>query len=228
MSNRNVHIQGGLLTGIFWIVTRIIFWVILGGVLAQVITILFLIIFGEQREFAWINSQMLGQLVDLHSMMTRVGIFAQPINSAIEAVQHLGEWICRGIYSLESINTETKNPLLVGFIGNSFAMASVITLQVTLLRMLNLFLILPMFFWVGLLGLIDGLVLRDLRTFSGGRESSLVYHRARSMALSSVLIGLFLYLILPLNMAPDLMLLPFVMAFGLLISIAARAFKKYV
>lgn len=230
----HVQAQGGLLTGTFWFVTKVIFWSILGFIVAQIITVLLLVIFSQQQAFAFIDSLILIQLNALNSVMSHFGVLASPIGGAVTAVQHAGVWVLKTTHSIKTINIGVKNPLVDGFaktalpMGQAFITASVATMQLTALRLLNLLVMIPMFFWVGLLGLTDGLVQRDLRTFSGGRESALSYHRARSMILPSVLIGIFLYLILPLNIAPDLMLLPFVVAFGFSISIAARAFKKYV
>ena len=48
---------------------------------------------------------------------------------------------------------------------------------VFLVRLLVLVLILPLFLMAAFVGLVDGLVRRDVRGFGAGRESGFVYHR---------------------------------------------------
>lgn len=54
------------------------------------------------------------------------------------------------------------------------------TTLVFLLRLLVLCLILPLFLIAAFVGLVDGLVRRDIRRFGAGGESGFIYRRARA------------------------------------------------
>ena len=62
----------------------------------------------------------------------------------------------------------------------NYLIASAYTVLVFLVRLLVLVLILPLFLMAAFVGLVDGLVRRDVRGFGAGRESGFVYHRARA------------------------------------------------
>ena len=59
-----------------------------------------------------------------------------------------------------------------------------------------------------MIGIVEGLVARDIRRFSGGRESALLYHRAKKYIPVTFLVSIFLYLILPININPQWLFVP--------------------
>lgn len=73
----------------------------------------------------------------------------------------------------------------------------------------------------------DGLVQRDLRRWSGGRESSFVYHHAKKVISPAVILAWVVYLGMPTSMHPNYVILPFAALFALAMAIAAGSFKKY-
>ncbi|HNP34341.1 MAG TPA: TIGR03747 family integrating conjugative element membrane protein [Woeseiaceae bacterium] len=95
------------------------------------------------------------------------------------------------------------------------------------LRLSVLALSLPVFVLCALVGLIDGLVQRDLRRWGGGRESSFVYHHAKGALGPLIAIAAMLYLTSPVSLHPVAVLVPFALAVGLSVMLAARTFKKY-
>lgn len=95
------------------------------------------------------------------------------------------------------------------------------------IRLSILMLSLPVFFICGAVGLIDGLVQRDLRRWGGGRESSFVYHHAKGSLLPLVGFAGVIYLASPMSLQPAAIILPFALGFGLGIMMTARTFKKY-
>jgi integrating conjugative element membrane protein (TIGR03747 family) len=65
--------------------------------------------------------------------------------------------------------------------------AAAYTGLVFLIRLLVLFLTLPLFITAAFVGLVDGLVRRDIRRFGAGRESGYIYHRARACLMPLVI-----------------------------------------
>lgn len=97
-----------------------------------------------------------------------------------------------------------------------------------LLRLAILLQALPLFVLITVVGLIDGLVRRDLRRFGAGHESGFVYHHARRMIASSLAATGLVWLAVPVFLVPEYVLMPGVVGMGLAISMAVGAFKKHV
>ena len=76
-------------------------------------------------------------------------------------------------------------------------------------------------------GLVDGLVRRDIRRFGAGRESGFIYHRARASLIPLAVLPWVTYLTLPVSVNPLLILLPSAVLLGVAVCIAAATFKKY-
>lgn len=109
----------------------------------------------------------------------------------------------------------------------SYVIASAYTVLVFLVRLLVLTLTLPLFLMAVFVGLVDGLVRRDVRSFGAGRESGFVYHRARAMLMPLAVLPWVIYLALPVSVHPLLILLPSAALLGGAVDIAAATFKKY-
>lgn len=109
----------------------------------------------------------------------------------------------------------------------SYVIASAYTVLVFLVRLLVLTLTLPLFLLAAFIGLVDGLVRRDVRSFGAGRESGFVYHRARATLMPLAVLPWVIYLALPVSVHPLLVLLPSAVLLGGAVDIAAATFKKY-
>lgn len=109
----------------------------------------------------------------------------------------------------------------------SYLIAAAYTLLVFLVRMLVLCLMLPLFLMTAFVGLVDGLVRRDIRRFGAGRESGFVFHRAKATLVPLLVLPWVIYLALPISMSPLLILLPSAALLGVAVDIAAGSFKKY-
>jgi integrating conjugative element membrane protein (TIGR03747 family) len=109
----------------------------------------------------------------------------------------------------------------------SYLIASAYTVLVFLVRLLVLTLTLPLLLLAAFVGLVDGLVRRDVRSFGAGRESGFVYHRARATLMPLAVLPWVIYLALPVSVHPLLVLLPSAMLLGGAVDIAAATFKKY-
>lgn len=109
------------------------------------------------------------------------------------------------------------------------AKTSMYVIQDVLLRMSVAAFALPAFVLACLVGVVDGLVRRDLRRWSGGRESSFVYHHAKRYTLWALTGGLGLYLAWPFGgFNPSYMVLVFTVLVAFTMSTTVAAFKKYV
>lgn len=108
-----------------------------------------------------------------------------------------------------------------------YLIAAAYTVLVFLLRLLVLFLSLPLFLLAVFVGLVDGLVRRDLRRFNAGRESGFIYHRARASLMPLAVLPWVIYLALPVSISPLLIILPCALLLGLAMNITAGSFKKH-
>lgn len=97
-----------------------------------------------------------------------------------------------------------------------------------LLRLAILLQALPLFVLIIVVGLIDGLVRRDLRRFGAGHESGFVYHHARRMIGASLVATGLVWLAVPVFLDPIYVLMPGAIVISLTASMASGAFKKYI
>ncbi|CFQ34411.1 TIGR03747 family integrating conjugative element membrane protein [Yersinia bercovieri] len=108
-----------------------------------------------------------------------------------------------------------------------YLMASMYVTLVFLMRVTILVLSVPLFVLVVLVGIVDGIVRRDLRRYGAGYESSFLYHHAKRFVKPAVYIPCVLYLSAPFAIYPNLLLLPAALLMGLAISVTIGSFKKY-
>nr|WP_245217922.1 TIGR03747 family integrating conjugative element membrane protein [Pseudomonas aeruginosa] len=108
-----------------------------------------------------------------------------------------------------------------------YLIAAGFTVLTFIVRLLVLVLTLPLFLLAAFVGLVDGLVRRDIRKFGAGRESGFVYHRARASLIPLAVLPWATYLVLPVSVNPLLILLPSAALLGVAVCIAAATFKKY-
>jgi integrating conjugative element membrane protein (TIGR03747 family) len=85
-----------------------------------------------------------------------------------------------------------------------------------------------LFLMAAFVGLVDGLVRRDVRKFGAGRESGFVYHRAKATLVPLVVLPWVVFLALPVSLHPLLILLPSAVLLGLAVNLTAGSFKKYI
>ncbi|WP_027350519.1 TIGR03747 family integrating conjugative element membrane protein [Halotalea alkalilenta] len=108
-----------------------------------------------------------------------------------------------------------------------YLIAAGFTVLTFIVRLLVLVLTLPLFLLAAFVGLVDGLIRRDIRKFGAGRESGFVYHRARASLIPLAVLPWETYLVLPVSVNPLLILLPSAALLGVAVCIAAATFKKY-
>lgn len=108
-----------------------------------------------------------------------------------------------------------------------YGQAAIDVSLVVLVRAIILVLTAPLFAMAAVVGVVDGLVRRDLRRFGAGRESAFIYHHAKRLTGPVFITGWVIYIGLPWSIHPNVFLLPCAALFGLLLSITAGSFKKY-
>lgn len=108
-----------------------------------------------------------------------------------------------------------------------YLIAAAFTVLVFLVRLLVLVLTLPLFLLAAFVGLIDGLVRRDIRRMGAGRESGFIYHRAKASLMPLAVLPWIIYLAMPFSVSPLWILLPSAILLGVAVNIAAGSFKKY-
>ncbi|HCL5284641.1 TPA: DUF4400 domain-containing protein [Salmonella enterica] len=123
-----------------------------------------------------------------------------------------------GLFWTEAVTTVIRCALLSA--GN-------VTLTF-LLRLAILLQALPLFALTITIGLIDGLVRRDVRRFGAGHESGFVYHHARRMISASLAATGLVWLAEPVFLEPEYVLVLGTVGIVIAISVATGAFKKYV
>lgn len=111
--------------------------------------------------------------------------------------------------------------------SESYLIAAAFTVLTFIVRVLVLVLTMPLFIMAGFVGLVDGLVRRDVRKFGAGRESGFVYHRAKASLTPLAVMPWIIYLTLPISIHPLLVLLPSAALLGIAVCITASSFKKY-
>lgn len=130
-------------------------------------------------------------------------------DSAAQAVEGLS----RALWS--------TNPL------NTYGVAAINTVKLVLLRMAICLFVMPGFLLVALVAFYDGLVARDIRKYTGGHESSYVFHKAKRWIVPSLMLTISLYLMLPFSLPPVVIFAPSMLLTGLMIYVATSRFKKF-
>lgn len=168
-----------------------------------------------QTEMGWLDSS-----------FSRSLLVSDPVEFATHCIEWAYTWafVKTGIATWLSSNT--ANGGWIGTLHEYLEAAMYVTLM-TLTRCVILALTSPLFILAALVGFVDGLVRRDLRKFGAGRESAFVYHRAKRAITPVFIVGWLVYLSVPFSIHPNLFLVPCAGLFGLMISITAGSFKKY-
>lgn len=87
---------------------------------------------------------------------------------------------------------------------------------------------LPLFLLSLSMGLVDGLVQRDIRKFQGARESTLLFHRIKRCGAVIFFLPLLAYFAWLSPVSPLWFLMPMAIALGCWLALGLRLFKKYV
>lgn len=99
--------------------------------------------------------------------------------------------------------------------------------KLVLLRTSICLFVLPGFALIALAAFCDGLVARDIRKYTGGHESSYVFHKAKRWIVPSLLLTISLYLMMPFSVPPAVIFAPSMALTGVMMYVATSRFKKF-
>lgn len=129
------------------------------------------------------------------------------------------------------VSPNSRTPSLLVMVTQHIAQALEILVYVTqdvAVRLAMALFALPVLVLAILIGVVDGLVQRDVRKWSGGRESSFIYHHAKHYSKWFMTAGFSIYLGWPLSgFNPTYLLLAFAALTAFTLAIACASFKKY-
>jgi len=124
-----------------------------------------------------------------------------------------------------SVKDSSKGLMLI---VSEWLVISMFVAQDVVLRLCIAAFAVPAFALACLLGVIDGLVRRDIRRWTGGRESSFVYHHAKRYTSWALTGGFGIYLAWPFGgFNPAYMVLIFTVLVAAALSTTVGSFKKY-
>lgn len=143
--------------------------------------------------------------------------------------------VSQGIFQFQNTSLSAKhNPFAKEFMHScSFMKNQLIpllsgTLAVILKRFWVLVTALPLLLLGLMIGLVDGLVQRDIRKFQGARESSLLFHTIRYSGTALFFLPLLAYFAWLSPVSPAWFFIPITAVMGLWLTFSVRFFKKYV
>jgi len=192
------------------------------------------------KDQGWHHAQAMLQyeLGHLSDHFTRSVIVQEPGRTAHQLVESGYEWVFvkSGLADkMEQVRVSGQSAKrdFRYFVGQAYVYvesyliaAAFITLTFGV-RLLILILTLPLILTAAFVGLIDGLVRRDVRRFGAGRESGFLYHRAKASLLPLAVLPWVVYLALPVSVHPLVILLPSAALLGIAVNLTAASFKKY-
>ncbi|MBS7560152.1 TIGR03747 family integrating conjugative element membrane protein [Pseudomonas sp. RC4D1] len=181
------------------------------------------------------------ELAQLSEHFTRSAVVQEPGRTAHQLVQQAYEWIFVKSHLADWIREKSAKAAAAAssakdfryFVSQAYIwlekylIATAFITLVVMVRVLILVLAAPLFLLSAFVGLVDGLVRRDIRRFGAGRESGFVYHRAKASVLPLAMLPWVVYLALPVSVNPLLILLPSAIMLGIAVNIMAGSFKKY-
>ncbi|AEI78099.1 hypothetical protein CNE_1c27850 [Cupriavidus necator N-1] len=234
--------QQGLVASVITLPFRI-FGVLCGSLLlCIVIECIGLHFFWPQQGWRHAQSMLNHELALVSESFTRGVMVQEPGRTARHLVELAYDWlfvksglldVIRDAATQASAGVRSQAHDLRYYLGvvyvhvESYLIASAYTALVFLVRLLVLTLTLPLFLMAAFVGLVDGLVRRDVRSFAAGRESGFVYHRAKASLMPLAILPWVIYLALPVSVHPLLILLPSASMLGVAVCISAATFKKY-
>lgn len=124
-----------------------------------------------------------------------------------------------------TISVNDLNPFLI-LVMQVWTILCAITHVITI-KLCIIALSIPLFTFAILAGLVDGLSQRSIRTASLGRESTYIFHKSIPVIRRIFVMLVLLWLSLPVSLSPSPIFLSLAILMGLLASLSASRFKKY-
>lgn len=171
----------------------------------------------------------------LDQSVKQLGQYMSQIKSLFKGVNGCLSLIHEGVQSLTNLQSSLMNR-----VGDTISLnlawieilkvylnAALYVLMTVVVRASILFLSTPIFIIALFLGIIDGLVERELRKWGGGRESSNQYKIAKSLIVPAYLLAWMLYLSYPNPVHHLLVVLPCAVLLSYMVRHTCYTMKKY-
>lgn len=229
--------KGGVLSRVLQVLSRLLAWLAFSLLLSIVLEWLGMVYWWPEEGIAHSAAMLEYEIALVESELDHSLLVEEPKGLVLDARDHVRALLERtGVtgfvhWAIARPGPATRSwPARVHRIVHPvshFLLAAVQVIQLFAVRLAILTLAIPAFVLLGAVGLIDGLVARDLRRRGAGRESSFVYHHARAAIPPLLLLPFVTYLALPVSLHPGWIVLPAAGLTGLAVALAARSFKKY-
>ena len=148
-------------------------------------------------------------------------IMVPPVSVALYSLELMYEFI------IQATGFEWVIQQLKGTPFHDYFLAAAYVMELNAVRLAVIIMSLPALLMFGIYALIDGLSERDVRTWSGGHETSYVYHHAKSWIKPFFMLPIVIYLSSPWSIHPSIFILVFALPFSYAIWLTALYFKKY-
>ncbi len=207
-----------------WLVINCIGWLFVGALLSLAASVVIVAIQGPVLGLSTLQNliQQNEQYLSLIASFNSIRIVSQYLHELNTSLMPL---TIEFPSSLTRFLTEFHS---IKWIMLPYIHAIFLGLNLLVIRLYLLFRWCPLFLMFGLVGLVDGLAQRHIRRVSAGRESALVYHQSKSFMLFSLIFGLVMSLVLPINVSHSAwVILLSAMLFGITTQMTAKSFKKY-
>ncbi|OQM38969.1 TIGR03747 family integrating conjugative element membrane protein [Citrobacter braakii] len=173
----------------------------------------------------------------LSADFTRSLVLSQPSVTVMSWVREGYRWFAENIMPSGTLKNGSHGNLFTQTVADSgtwlavqfrvFLEATLYITVVFVVRVSILLLSLPLFVMAAAVAMVEGLSLRDLRRYGAGYESSFLYHHARGLIKPSLVYPCMAYLSWPAVAYPNAFLLPSALLFGIVLTVQASTFKKY-
>lgn len=216
---------------------------ILCGSLILSILIEWLGIYFLWSDQGWHHAQSMfhHELNQLSTNFTRSILLSNPVQTANTLLSTIYDWLFVKSGLLDQVHavltpksTDSTQKLTFRHYLNSVAnhmqsylLAAAYTTLTFIVRIFVLILSIPLIIMAVFVGLIDGLVKRDVRRFVAGHESGFVYHRAKAFLIPTLTLPWIIYLTLPISVSPLWIMMPCALLAGIVMNITVASFKKY-
>lgn len=229
--------RGGVFTRLVRGLSRLFAWLVLSLVLSIVLEWIGMLYWWEEQGLAHSAAMLEFEIALVESELTHSLLVDEPADFVLGARNH-AQVLLEFTGILNFVHWAAARPASasrgwaahlhrIAHPVSHFLLAALQVMQLFAVRLAVLALAIPAFVLFGCVGLIDGLVQRDLRRRGAGRESSFIYHHARA-AIPPLLVAPFvIYLALPVSLHPGWVVLPAALLTSIAVALTARSFKKY-
>lgn len=241
-AQRQENRRRGLLVGAITLPLRLLGVLIGSLILSIIVECVGMHLFWKDQGWRHSQAMLQYELGHLSNHFTRSVVVQEPGRTAHQLVDTGYEWVFVKTGLLDRIDRTAEQARAPSrgkardfryFVSQAYVwterylIAAAFTTLTFLVRLLVLVLTLPLMLTAVFVGLVDGLVRRDVRRFGAGRESGFVYHRAKAALMPLAVLPWVIYLAMPISVHPLLILLPSAALLGLAVALTASSFKKY-